>query len=170
MSSEISLGNQYLWVSNLRLFSLISFAVELGGEAAQSEEERGWVERLRRFGEEAFPGIGFDLAERFPGLQEKKFWARIFSDIARRIFLRQLGEHDQSFWQASAIGDSYVVARMLTGAVQEVEPAWIPTLVGRLNTTAAGMSQPMWILSRRPCHQGMATSVWSKPAARRSGS
>jgi hypothetical protein len=113
-------------VSNQRLSTLIAFALQVGGESARTDEERGWVEKLRQFEEQAWPGIGFDLDERFPTVEEKKFWARVFHDVARRIFLRQLGNHEVTFWQSSAIGDAYVTARMLTRAVQEVENAWHP--------------------------------------------
>lgn len=126
LASDISLKGQFLWVSNQRLSSLIAFALKVGGETARSDAERGWVEALRQFEEQAWPGIGFDLDERFPGIEQKKFWARVYHDVARRIFLRQLGNHEVTFWQSSTIGDAYVVARMLTQAVQEVENAWFP--------------------------------------------
>ncbi len=124
MASDISLKDQFIWVSNQRLSALITFALQLAAETAGKDEERGWVEELRRFEKQAWPGIGFDLDERFPTVEEKKFWARVFHDVARRIFLRQLGNHEVTFWQSSAIGDAYVTARMLTRAVQEVENSW----------------------------------------------
>lgn len=126
MASDISLKDQFLWVSNQRLSTLIAFALQVGGEAARADTERGWVEKLRQFEEQAWPGIGLDLEERFPSVEEKKFWAQVFHDVAHRIFLRQVGNHDVTFWQSSAIGDAYVTARMLTRAVQEVENAWHP--------------------------------------------
>jgi hypothetical protein len=126
LSSDISLKDQFLWVSNQRLSSLITFALQVGEEMARSAEERGWVEKLRQFAEQAWPGIGFDLDERFPSVEEKKFWARVYHNVAQGIFLHQLGNHEVTNWQASAIGDAYVIARMLTRAVQEVETAWHP--------------------------------------------
>ena len=131
MASEISWQDQFLWVANERLSALVAFALRVGGESAQSKLEGGWVESLRRFDAEAWPGIGFDLDERFPSVEEKKFWARVFHDVARRIFLRQLGNQDVSFWQSSSIGDAYVAARMLTRAVQEIESAWHPDTENR---------------------------------------
>ena len=127
MSSEISYKGQSVWVSNRRLSTLTTFALQVGGESAQSDVEREWVNKLRKFDEQAWPGIDFDLEERFPSLEEKKFWARIYQDIARRIFLRQLGNQEVTFWQSSAIGDAYAIARMLTRAVQEVDRAWHAT-------------------------------------------
>ena len=122
----ISLKDQFLWVSNQRLDTLLNFALQVSGETVQSDEEHGWVEKLRQFEEESWPGIKFDLDERFPTVEEKKFWARVFDDVARRIFLRQLGNHEITYWQSSAIGDAYIIARILTRAVQEVELAWHP--------------------------------------------
>src|SRR5262249_3666538 len=115
-----------LWVSNQRLGSLVAFALQVGAETARTDEERGWVEKLRRFDEQAWPGIGVDLDERVPTGDEQEFWARGLHDGARRVFLAQLGNHEVTFWQSSAIGDAYVTARMLTRAVQEVETAWHP--------------------------------------------
>jgi len=126
VASDISLKDQFLWVSNQRLSLLIAFALQIAEGTACTDEERGWVEKLRWFEDQAWPGVGFDLDERFPTVDEKKFWARVFHDVARRIFLRQLGNHEATFWQSSAIGAAYVTARMLTRAVQEVENSWRP--------------------------------------------
>jgi hypothetical protein len=124
LASAISIGEQFLWVSNQRLSTLIDFALEV---AAQRPGGVPYAASLRRFHEEqSFPGIGFDLGERFPTIDEQKFWAGVFHDVARRIYLRQLGNHDVSFWQSSAIGDAYVVARMLTRSVHGEETGWHP--------------------------------------------
>jgi hypothetical protein len=96
-----------------------------------------YVERLRVFDEtEYYPGCSFDLAERFPSIDERKFWATIFNDVARAIFLRRIGEHDVTFWQTSAIGDAYIVARLLTRSVQENEPGWHPPTENTLEAQA----------------------------------
>jgi uncharacterized protein (TIGR02996 family) len=124
VSSDISLKDQSLWVSNQRLSTLIAFALQVGEETARSDDERSWVAKLMRFADEAWPGIGFDLEERFPTAGEKTFWARVFHDIGRRIYLRQLGNQADTFWHSSAIGDAYATARMLTRAVLEDEAAW----------------------------------------------
>jgi hypothetical protein len=126
LSSCISVKDQFLWVSNQRLSSLITFALQVGEEMARAAEERSWVEKLRQFAGQAWPGIDFDLEERFPNVEEKKFWTRVYHNVDQGIFLHQLGNHEVTNWQASAIGDAYVIARMLTRAVQEVETAWHP--------------------------------------------
>ena len=126
MAGCISLGGQFLFVSNTRLSALVAFALEVGAEQARTDVQRGSVTTLRAFEENAWPGIDFDLDERFPGLDEKKFWAAVFGEVARRIFLRQLGDQSVTVWQPSAIGDAHVVSRMLTRAVQEIEIGWHP--------------------------------------------
>jgi hypothetical protein len=127
LSSDICLKDQFFWVSNQRLSSLIAFALQVGAEMGRATQERAWVEKLMQFAEqEAWPGISFDLEERFPSVEEKKFWACVYHNVAQGIFLHRLGNHEVTNWQASAIGDAYVIARMLTRAVQEVETAWHP--------------------------------------------
>jgi hypothetical protein len=126
MASAISLKDQFLYVSNKRLSTLIAFALQVGDETAHSDAERDWVKNLLRFEEGVWPGIEFDLDKQFPDVEEKKFWARVYVDVSHRIFLRQLGNHDVTFWQSSAIGDAYVIARLLTRAVQEAVGVWHP--------------------------------------------
>ena len=128
MASDISIGEQYLWVANRRLSSLVAFALEVARDDATTEQEKEYVAKLKRWDEkEHWPGCGFDLHERFPTVDEKKFWSRCFFNVARRIFRRELGNQDIHFWQCGAIGDAYVTARMLTSAVQkETETSWHP--------------------------------------------
>jgi hypothetical protein len=127
MSSDISYRGQYFWVANRRLSTLIAFALEVGKRTVGSQEEIEFVQRLRQENHEVlFPGCGFDLEERFPSVTAKKFWARVFFDVARDVFLRRLGNHEIDFWQASAICDAVLVARLLTCAVREAEPQWFP--------------------------------------------
>ena len=128
MAIGITLNEQFLWVSNMRMLTLLEFANDVGESIAGDEDERAFVARLRQFSESPYAQIAFDLADRFPTISEKKWWARVFSIVARRIYLRQLGNQEDQRWQPSAIGDAYVVARMLTRAVQEVELAWHPVV------------------------------------------
>ena len=124
MASDICFKGQFFWVANRRLSTLIAFALEVGQQKAATREETELVARLRRKRKpkSLFPGCGFDLNERFPTLASKKFWASVFYDVARKIFLRQLGNQEIDFWQASAIGDAYLIARMLTHAIRDEEP------------------------------------------------
>jgi len=123
MSSDITYKSQSLWISNQRLRSLVSFALEVGDETANGPEETGLVERLRHEDESGllFPGCSFDLEQRFPSVRAKRFWVSVFYEIAQRIFLRRLGNHEIDTWQASAICDAQSVGRMLTQAIRESE-------------------------------------------------
>ena len=128
MASDISIGEQYLWVSNRRLSSLIAFALEVAATDATTDAEKEYVNKLKDWDEkEHWPGCGFDLHERFPTVDEKKFWSRCFFNVARRIFRREIGNQDIQFWQCGAMGDAYITARLLTGAVQkETGTSWHP--------------------------------------------
>lgn len=77
-----------------------------------------------------WPGADFELDARFGTVGEKKFWACVFFEVAHRIFMRRLGDQGSTSWQSGAIGDAYVVARMLTRAVQRSEPGWHPEAQG----------------------------------------
>lgn len=128
MATDISIGEQYLWVANRRLSSLVAFVLEVGVLTATNAEEQGYVAKLKNWDKtEHYPGCGFDLNERFPNVDEKKFWSRCFFNVARGIFLREIGQQDVQFWQSAAIGDAYIIARMLTSAIQkETRTSWYP--------------------------------------------
>ncbi len=126
MTARISLGEQSLWVSSARLSALVSFALDVGTARASTADRKAAIASLRQFESSMWPGIDFDLEARFATTEEKKFWAGVFFDVARRIFLRQIGDHDSTSWQSGAIGDAYIVARILTRAVQQQELGWHP--------------------------------------------
>jgi hypothetical protein len=110
-----------LYVSNARLSTLIEFALQVAAEQGTGIE---LVAKLRQFWNEAFPGINFDLKERFPTLEEQKFWATCFFEVGQRIFLRRLGNQAVESWQASAITDAHTIARELLSQVQAADPDW----------------------------------------------
>ena len=123
MSSDISYKTEVLWVSNQRFRTLIEFALDVGEKSARSLEEVAFVRLLADDDETAlFNGCSFNLDERFQGVAAKKFWAAVFFDVARRIFLRQVGNQDIDSWQPSVICDAHLVGRMLDRAVREQEP------------------------------------------------
>jgi hypothetical protein len=128
MAVEISLKDQFTWVSNMRHLTLLDFGIDVGASIAREEDERAFVEGLKQFSASPDAALAFDLEAVFPTISEKKWWARVYSLVARRIYLRQLGNQEDQRWQPSTIGDAYVIARMLTRAVQEVELGWHPVL------------------------------------------
>lgn len=118
MSINIELRDQFISVSNQRFNTLLSFVLDVAGSTSATAEEREYLCRLTRWYEqEHFPGCIFDMDELFPTPEEKRFWARCFQDVARRMFLRELGNHGIDDWQPSAIGDAYITSRVLMSAV-----------------------------------------------------
>ena len=94
------------------------------------------VAKLRTASEACFPGYSFDLCKEFPSLAERKFWARCFHDLARAIFLRRIGKQDTDCWQTGTIALCYLIGRLLTQAVREVEDQWYPETEDALLTEA----------------------------------
>lgn len=140
MASAIVLDGETLFVANQRFATLLEFAVEVGGQVARSDAERGYVRALEVFLEHAYPGIDLDLAAQFPTLAEQKLWAVVFHEVARRVFLRTLGNHRVTHWQTSFIGQAYAVAQMLARAVQTEEPGWCPPTGDDEEAAAEGAS------------------------------
>jgi hypothetical protein len=59
-----------------------------------------------------------------------------FFDLAFLIFRREIGKQDTNFWQYSAVGDAYLLGRMITRSVQEEEPTWHPTTMASIEADA----------------------------------
>ncbi|MEO1131801.1 MAG: hypothetical protein AAFX40_03745 [Cyanobacteria bacterium J06639_1] len=127
MGSLFCYREQFVSVSNKRFDTLLQFAIEVGSNRSESHQERQFVENLRiKIDREFWNGYDIHIESEFPNIEERKFWAKCFFDIAHLIFLRKLGNQEVSFWQSSTAGDAYIVARMLTRSVQEEECAWHP--------------------------------------------
>jgi len=131
MSTCISSREQYVWVSNKRFNTLILFAIEVGQKMASTELEQSFVQSLQETYKNFIGGFDFEMENEFTSLDEKKFWARIFSDVASSIFRREIGNQSVFDWQPSAIGDAYILSRLLLAAIREEELGWhwsIPSL------------------------------------------
>ncbi len=126
MASEISYQDQFFYVSNMRFSSLIDFALEVGQRSAETDVERTYVSKLKEESNAFYPGYDFAIEREFPSRDERKFWARVFFDLAYLIFRREIGNQNVTFWQYSTVGDAYLFGRMITRSVQEEEQAWHP--------------------------------------------
>lgn len=126
MSSCISYQDQFFYVSNQRFHSLIEFGLQVAEKTSESDGERPFIAGLRERSVAFFPGYEFAIEQEFPTRDERKFWARVFFDLAYLIFKREIGNQDTTFWQYSAVGDAYLLGRMITCSVQEEELAWHP--------------------------------------------
>lgn len=132
MSSAFKYHDQFFYVSNLTFFRLIEFGLEVGGRIAATDLEKAYVSGLRERSTAFYPGYDLAIEQEFPSRDERKFWARVFFDLAYLIFRREIGKHDVSFWQSADIGHTYLLARMITRSVQEEEQAWYPATMASI--------------------------------------
>lgn len=115
----------HLHVQNREARGLIEFAIE----TAQSYEEAASnAEEIRRiadwYGGQFWDGMGIDVAELFPDIVARRFWCRVFFDLARRVFRREMGNRDVNFWQTKYICNAIIVGRMLLQAAKDIDPKW----------------------------------------------
>jgi hypothetical protein len=120
LSSIIFYKDDGLYISNQRFSTILAIALEVGDSIARDSEEGAFVQQLRGWTEsEFFNGCDFDLGERFSTTASRKFWATVFFEVARRIFLRKLGNQETDSWQPSAICDTHSIGRLLVRAEGE---------------------------------------------------
>ena len=136
MASCISYNDQFFYVSNQRFHSLIKFGLDVGQKSAETDIERFYVSGLRERSDAFYPGYDLAIEQEFPTRDERKFWARVFFDLAHLIFRREIGNQDTTFWQYSAVGDAYLLGRMITRSVQEEEQAWHPKTLASVEADA----------------------------------
>ncbi len=136
MASAISYQDQFFYVSNQRFGLLIEFGLEVGEKSAETDAEKSYVAALRERNNAFYPGYDLAIEEEFPSRDERKFWSRVFFDLAYLIFRREIGSHDATFWQYSAVGDAYLLARIITRSVQEEELGWHPKTLASIEADA----------------------------------
>jgi len=136
MASCISYQDQFFHVSNQRFHSLIEFGLEAAQRTAESDTERSFISALKQRSDAFYPGYDFAIERESPSRDERKFWARVFYDLAHLIFRREIGNHDVTFWQYSAVGDAYLLGRMITRSVQEEEQTWHPKTMASIEADA----------------------------------
>jgi hypothetical protein len=136
MSSAIKYHDQFFYVSNQRFSALIEFGLDVGTRITETEIERTYVSKLRARSADFYPGYDFAIESEFPNRDERKFWARVFFDLAYLIFRREIGTHEATFWQYSAVGDAYLIGRMITRSVQEDELGWHPKTMASIDADA----------------------------------
>ncbi|MCE5229890.1 hypothetical protein LLG95_09875 [bacterium] len=122
----------------------LDWAIEVAEKTARNDRERNYtVEFKKRYEETYFPGKDFHVEEEIPSIDERKFWARVFFDTMLAIYNRELGNATNTCWQTTAIGIIYIVARMITQSVRDVEPHWRPEPACRVDEqiyTGGGMN------------------------------
>jgi len=136
MASRISYQDQFFYVSNQRFKSLIWFGLDVGEKSAENDAEKSYVSGLREKSNAFYPGYDLAIEREFPFRDERKFWARVFFDVAHLIFCRKIGNQETTSWQYSAVGDAYLLGRIITRSVQEEEQAWHPKTLASVEADA----------------------------------
>ena len=136
MSSAIRYKDQFFYVSNGQFDSLVEFGLKVRQKTAETDAEKAYVSALRERRDAFFPGYDLAIEREFPSRDERKFWARVFFDLAHLVFRREIGKHDATFWQYSFVGDAYLLGRLLTRSVQEEEIGWHPKTIASIEADA----------------------------------
>jgi hypothetical protein len=115
----------HLHVQNREARGLIKFAID----TARSYEDATNNAELIRYIDYLYYDyncylMDINVAELFPDITSRRFWCRVFFDVARRVFRRELGNRDASFWQTKYICNAVVVGRMLLQAAKDINPKW----------------------------------------------
>lgn len=139
MPSEIGGRGYTFFVSTSRLFTLVDFALQIGRAAAKQDSQHSYVNAFWQWRQSAPKNAPLELDERFPSLDQKKFWAVVFRNVARRIYRRELGDHSVSHWQSRAITDAVNIARLLADEVHAEEPGWFFETEDEIEEVGAGV-------------------------------
>ena len=114
MSSSFFAANGVVYVSNRRFDTLIAFAIEVAPSVQQTPEQESFIERLKTAQEYMYPSFDLVLEEQFPQLSERRFWATVFSEVARRISRGEIGNPNPPVeWRAQASAEAEKIARLL---------------------------------------------------------
>ena len=128
MSSTFECGRQYFNESNVRWRVMIEGAIEVAKEIAVDEKQLAWIAKLEHWmTNDAWPGIGLNMEERFSETEEQKLWAQAFHTLAQRVYRRQWGNQDNQTWQVHFITSCHLVSLFLTSLVWKVDRTWYPT-------------------------------------------
>ncbi len=128
MAVQMSSGDQHLFVSSTRMGSLVGLGLEVAEQLMATDEERAATAALRSDDEMGrWTWDDFAIERVFPDLAVRAFFARVFEELAQRMYRREIGDHtSRQDWQASFIGDAYWLARMCRDAAIRDAPAGPP--------------------------------------------
>lgn len=114
MTSAFLSSSGSVFVSNHRLASLISFAIQVAEELASSSQESGYVVKLREEERAMFPGCDLSVQDQFTSAGEKLFWSSVFAEVAIRIGRKTVGSTEPPHeWRASAQADAVAISQLL---------------------------------------------------------
>ena len=125
MACAISFGDQEVQLNNGQFSDLIDLVIAVARGSASGPQEQSFVAHMVHLSEKEFwPGRGIRIESDFPGLEEQKFWARLFLDTARAIFDRRVGKHEFAYWQAERIWQACGTGKLFVEAVRTRDERW----------------------------------------------
>jgi hypothetical protein len=121
MSSSIYNEHTAWHVSNMMFARVMDFARNLGAELAPTERERQWVRDLSST-VEGFGTYSPDINVRdlFSSSEQMEFWQAVLTELASRIYRREIGDQADQNWQVSTIWAAVDLARVLDASAQQV--------------------------------------------------
>ena len=115
----------HLRIQNREARGLIEFAIDTARSYEVAASDDAEIRRVSDWYEAEFwDGMQVNFAELFPDIASRRFWCRAFFDTARRVFRRELGNRDVSFWQARYLCNAGILGRMLLQAAKDIDPEW----------------------------------------------
>ncbi len=104
---------------------MIGFALDTARRYDAAESEPAEIERITTWYDNQFcDGMIIDVAEVFPTAVSRRFWCRVFFDAAHHVVHGSLANPDARFLHAGCICDLVTVARILFGALRDLELEW----------------------------------------------
>ncbi|MCE5229889.1 hypothetical protein LLG95_09870 [bacterium] len=102
--------DRFFYVSSRRFADLLVYGVFVALKTANDDRERAWANRLR----ESIPDLcqrdALTLETDFLSVDERKFWARVFDDLAYLAFRHEIGADDPGFNDYTAVADASLLA------------------------------------------------------------
>ena len=108
----------------------------LYNRTTSSEGEQAYIFRLKERKASFYPEYDLAIERESSCKEERKFWARVFYDLAHLIFCRQIESQDTTFWQYSAIGDATCWAGCLHGQSKKKSRRWHPRKIAEVEAEA----------------------------------
>ena len=121
MSSSIYNEHTAWNVSNMMFGRVLDFAGDVGKELAVTDREHDWVRdlasKIESFGTYS-PDVS--ASELFPTPEQMDFWQAVLTEVASRIFRREIGSQAEQTWQVSTIWAAVDLARVLDSSAQQM--------------------------------------------------
>ena len=125
MTTALALGEKIEWFTNSGFFQVWELAFAQADCTVLRSDERAEVERFRSKVEtgEIWSGLVVNLEDEFPNNNNRLLWSRILLETAQSIFLREIGSHEETHWQVSAICNAIRMGNFFENSLKMTEGA-----------------------------------------------